>query len=167
MFALICAYNDHAAHPAPTHNHPRDADPRRYSQAVLVNSAGAFGFIGPANELPSLMDLRSEIDFNVTSSIWLTSRFAKIFGVPGQEKRPVTTPRGIEPVATTKPAAAAAGTSNNQGVEGNGAFSKGNGNVVVNLTSGFALKPREFWCGYAASKAAREMYHRRVRDRNK
>lgn len=33
-----------------------------------------------AHELPSLRTFRAELDLNVTSSLWLSSRFASVFG---------------------------------------------------------------------------------------
>ncbi|CAN0149623.1 unnamed protein product [Laminaria digitata] len=113
-------------------------DPDRYSRAVLVNNAGALGHISFANELPSLAKLGSEMDFNVTSALWLSSRFASLFG------------------ARRSPSA-----DNGQG---SGAVVSGvtcaSGNLVVNISSLAAIKPFESWAGYSAGKAARDMFHR-------
>lgn len=116
----------------------KSTDPGRYSRAVLVNNAGALGHISFANELPSLAKLGSEMDFNVTSALWLSSRFASLFG------------------ARRSPSA-----DNGQG---SGAVVSGvtcaSSNLVVNISSLAAIKPFESWAGYSAGKAARDMFHR-------
>ncbi|CAN0477807.1 unnamed protein product [Scytosiphon promiscuus] len=58
-------------------------DPDRYSRAVLVNNAGSLGHISFVDELPSLAKLKSEMDFNVTSALWLSSRFTSLGAVTG------------------------------------------------------------------------------------
>jgi sepiapterin reductase len=51
----------------------------QYERVILINNAGSLGHLGPAINLVSLQELRQCIDFNVTSSLWLTTRFAKAF----------------------------------------------------------------------------------------
>lgn len=51
----------------------------RYEQAILINNAGSLGYIGPSSQLPSPKEIQKTIDFNVTSSIWLSSYFVQYF----------------------------------------------------------------------------------------
>jgi len=44
---------------------------------VFVNNAGSLGHLGPTISSPSLMDMRQTIDLNITSSLWLSVRFAQ------------------------------------------------------------------------------------------
>ena len=54
-----------------------------YESCWLVNNAGSLGPLGLASSLGSGLDnmkaLRKAVDFNVTSSIWLSSQFTKVF----------------------------------------------------------------------------------------
>ncbi|CAM9837690.1 unnamed protein product [Ectocarpus sp. 12 AP-2014] len=133
-------------------------DPTRYSRAVLVNNAGSLGHIGVASELPSLAAFRSEMDFNITSALWLSSRFTAVFGA----KRPnLSSGNSVE------------GTLGECGadVDKNGATTVStasadtvhdvSNNIVVNISSLAALQPFETWGGYSSGKAARDMFHRR------
>jgi NAD(P)-dependent dehydrogenase (short-subunit alcohol dehydrogenase family) len=49
----------------------------KHLHLVLVNNHGSLGYLGPAFQCPSLQLLRSSIDLNVTSSLWLTMQFEK------------------------------------------------------------------------------------------
>lgn len=128
-------------------------DPDRYSRAVLVNNAGSLGHISFVDELPSLAKLKSEMDFNVTSALWLSSRFTSLFGACGPPEGRAL-PRN-EPLATTLSA---------EDVPGSGAVTGdttcASSNLVVNISSLAALKPFGSWGGYSAGKAARDMFHR-------
>mmetsp|Transcript_19120 Transcript_19120/g.53239 ORF Transcript_19120/g.53239 Transcript_19120/m.53239 type:complete len:314 (-) Transcript_19120:467-1408(-) len=46
-------------------------------RVVFVNNAGSLGHLGPCLTSPSLEDMRQSIDFNVTSALWLSVRFAR------------------------------------------------------------------------------------------
>lgn len=46
---------------------------------ILVNNAGSLGHLGPSWKSPSLKDMRQTVDFNVTSSLWLSVRFTRYF----------------------------------------------------------------------------------------
>jgi sepiapterin reductase len=48
-----------------------------FDRVVLINNAGSLGHLGPLMELPSLEDLQMTLDFNVTSALWLSIRFAR------------------------------------------------------------------------------------------
>lgn len=50
---------------------------QRFGQLVFVNCAGSLGHLGPATTSPSLADMRETVDLNVTSSLWLSVRFAR------------------------------------------------------------------------------------------
>lgn len=45
------------------------------TQAVFVNNAGSLGPLDRIGNLSSLSKLRSEIDMNVTGTVWLTTRW--------------------------------------------------------------------------------------------
>lgn len=120
-------------------------DPGRYSRAVLVNNAGSVGHVSFANDLPSLAKLRSEMDFNATSAIWLSSRFSAIFGAH-KASQPDLVPSCETVVMNDAPHVS--------------------GNIVINISSLAALQPFESWSGYSAGKACREMFHRYLLDTN-
>jgi sepiapterin reductase len=49
-----------------------------YDRHFLINNAGTLGHIGPTSATPNLEHMRRSIDFNVTSSLWISTRFAKL-----------------------------------------------------------------------------------------
>lgn len=49
------------------------------NECIFVNNAGSLGPIGPCVENCSLSEMKSTIDFNVTSALWLSARIAKWF----------------------------------------------------------------------------------------
>jgi sepiapterin reductase len=51
-----------------------------YERAILINNAASLGYVGPSSELPSPADLKGSVDFNITSSVWLSSYFVRYFG---------------------------------------------------------------------------------------
>lgn len=120
-----------------------------------MNNAGAIVHMGRTNDSPSFLALKQEMDLNVTACLWVTSRFAGLFGANGPIK-PLT---GIwtndaEPQQSTE-AAAAAGPSS------------AGSNVIVNISSLAAVMPMKYWAAYSAGKAARDMFHRQARAPNK
>ena len=50
-----------------------------WNQTILINNAGSVGKVGPSHTTSSLLDIKKAIDFNVTSSIWLSSYFIRYF----------------------------------------------------------------------------------------
>ena len=52
-------------------------DASKFDSVVFVNNAGTVGHVGPAVAAPSLKDLRANVDLNITSSMWLSVRFAR------------------------------------------------------------------------------------------
>jgi sepiapterin reductase len=52
----------------------------RYERVILINNAGSLGFLGPSSDLPSPNELKESLDFNITSSIWISSYFVRFFG---------------------------------------------------------------------------------------
>jgi len=52
----------------------------QYERVILINNAGSLGFLGPSSDLPPPSELKECIDFNITSSVWLSSYFVKFFG---------------------------------------------------------------------------------------
>ena len=49
-----------------------------FDRAVFVNNHGSIGFLGPCAESPSLEAMKSNVQLNITSNLWLSSRFAKL-----------------------------------------------------------------------------------------
>jgi len=62
-----------------------DASIAKYEKAILISNAGSLGYVGPSSGLASLEELRKNIDLNITSSIWLSSWFLRLFGKPNKE----------------------------------------------------------------------------------
>jgi len=91
-------------------------------RAILFNNAGSTGELMPVADLTSLALLKVAIDFNVTSSLWLTSRFVKHFR-------------------------SCRGNTNRTQV------------IVINTSSGMALRPFKTCSIYCAAKAARKIFH--------
>ena len=52
----------------------------KYERAILINNAASLGYVGPSSDLPSPKELKESIDFNITSSVWLSSYFVRFFG---------------------------------------------------------------------------------------
>lgn len=101
------------------------------------------------------------MDFNVTSALWLSSRFARLFGVrqtPQESQTTINSSPSEEPTPGLD--------TDDVQEEGRGDGETGSGtkdaskNVIVNISSLAALQPFESWCGYSAGKAARDMAHR-------
>lgn len=147
--------------PPPTPTPHRMTDPKRYSRALLVNNAGSLGHICPVNELPSLSKLRAEMDFNVTSAFWLSSRFARLFGARQKPQISQAASSPSEEPAPT-PDTEDVQEKEHDDVKTGSETSDASKNVVVNISSLAAVQPFESWCGYSAGKAARDMFHRRV-----
>ena len=49
-----------------------------FDRAIFVNNHGSIGFLGPCAESPSLEAMDSNVQLNITSCLWLSSRFAKL-----------------------------------------------------------------------------------------
>lgn len=50
---------------------------KEFDRVVLVNNAGSLGHVGPITDMNSLKDLQQNLDFNVTSTLWLSIRLVK------------------------------------------------------------------------------------------
>ena len=48
---------------------------RTYDRAILINNAGSLGYLGRCSDMTSLGKLQRAIDFNVTSSSWISLQF--------------------------------------------------------------------------------------------
>lgn len=129
-------------------------DPTRYSRAVLVNNAASIGHIGRSNDQTSLRALKEYVDLNVTSCIWITTRFAHLFGAHGPMKSQAVEYKG----RTSQPTAETTGDSD--GSEGGDRPLSGCKSVVVHVSSVMAMKPIKYFANYAAGKAARDMFHK-------
>ena len=53
-------------------------DLSNYDRAIFVNNHGSIGSIGPCSESPSAQAMNDDVQLNVTSCLWLSSRFAKL-----------------------------------------------------------------------------------------
>jgi sepiapterin reductase len=49
----------------------------RFDRIVFINNAGSLGHLGPCITSPSLQDMRQTVDFNITSCLWSSVRFAR------------------------------------------------------------------------------------------
>jgi sepiapterin reductase len=58
---------------------PLLSSPSPYDKAILINNAGSLGYLGQGRDMKSLSELQHAINFNITSSFWLSSQFAGIF----------------------------------------------------------------------------------------
>ena len=47
------------------------------SRIILFQNAGTIGHIGPSRDCPSLQEIRSNVDLNITSCLWLSSRMVQ------------------------------------------------------------------------------------------
>ena len=56
----------------------QDLDVSAYDRAIFVNNHGSIGFLGPCAESPSVEAMSSNVQLNITSCLWLSSRFAKL-----------------------------------------------------------------------------------------
>uniref|UniRef100_A0A7S4AXQ8 Sepiapterin reductase n=1 Tax=Pseudo-nitzschia australis TaxID=44445 RepID=A0A7S4AXQ8_9STRA len=63
---------------------------REQQRVVFVNNAGSLGHLGPCTTSPSLEDMRRAIDLNVTSSLWLSVRFARHVKEQNRRQHPIT-----------------------------------------------------------------------------
>jgi sepiapterin reductase len=48
-----------------------------YDRVVLINNAGTIGHLGPCISSPSLQEMLSNVDLNITSCLWISVRFAR------------------------------------------------------------------------------------------
>mmetsp|Transcript_35279 Transcript_35279/g.38170 ORF Transcript_35279/g.38170 Transcript_35279/m.38170 type:complete len:403 (+) Transcript_35279:76-1284(+) len=100
---------------------------------VFVNNAGSLGHLGPTISSPSLMDMRQTIDLNITSSLWLSVRFAQYVKQQQQEQKQKRRPRKIINISNA---------------------------TIVNISSLLAISDDILSMGiYSTGKAARERYH--------
>lgn len=51
----------------------------KYERAIFINNAGSLGYIGPSSKMPSPTELEKNVNFNITSSLWLSSNFVNFF----------------------------------------------------------------------------------------
>eukprot|EP00585_Thalassiosira_rotula_P004676 CAMPEP_0196138342 /NCGR_PEP_ID=MMETSP0910-20130528/6020_1 /TAXON_ID=49265 /ORGANISM="Thalassiosira rotula, Strain GSO102" /LENGTH=312 /DNA_ID=CAMNT_0041398937 /DNA_START=3 /DNA_END=941 /DNA_ORIENTATION=- len=66
----------------------------KYGSCLLINNAGSLGQLGLASSISgesSMKEMRKAIDFNVTSSIWVSSQFIRTF-LPSAEASTAKTP---------------------------------------------------------------------------
>ncbi|CAB9499838.1 Sepiapterin reductase [Seminavis robusta] len=61
-----------------------------FDRVVFVNNAGSLGYLGPCSSSPSLMGMKATIEFNVTSALWLSSRFAQLVQENSKDTQKVT-----------------------------------------------------------------------------
>ena len=59
---------------------------RTYDRAILINNAGSLGYLGRCSDMTSLGKLQRAIDFNVTSSSWISLQFVHKLSSSPSEK---------------------------------------------------------------------------------
>ncbi len=52
-------------------------DLKEASRIIFFQNAGTIGHIGPSRDSPSLQEMRSNVDLNITSCLWLSSRMVQ------------------------------------------------------------------------------------------
>jgi sepiapterin reductase len=52
-------------------------DVEEASRIILFQNAGTIGHLGACRDSPSLKDMQANVNLNITSCLWLSSRFAK------------------------------------------------------------------------------------------
>lgn len=98
--------------------------------AVLVNNAGTLGELNAVRSYSSLAAIRSAVDINVTSTLWLSSLFLKYV-------------HALAPASVTSAGEGAAKPPHS----------------IVNVSSLSAIKPFPTQSLYSTVKAARDMFH--------
>ena len=48
-----------------------------YDRVILINNGGMIGHLGPCSDSPSLQEMRSNVDLNITSCLWISVRFSR------------------------------------------------------------------------------------------
>jgi NAD(P)-dependent dehydrogenase (short-subunit alcohol dehydrogenase family) len=114
----------------------------RFSRAILVNNVGSLGEIAPVRDIASLAFLRSTIDLNVTSTIWISALFLR---------------RLPSLVAATAPGAGAGAGAGSSG--GSASANPALPSAIVNISSLAAVKAFKTQLVYCVGKAARDMLH--------
>lgn len=77
----------------------------RYDSCLLINNAGSVEPLGLASSVcdegaSSMRELRKAIDFNITSSIWVSSQFTKRFSAPIRRIVNISSLCALEPFPT-------------------------------------------------------------------
>ena len=130
-----------------------------YDRAIFINNAGSIGRVGPcsggnepehvgsstSSSSRRLAEMRSNIDFNITSCLWSSLRFARwvqheLVAQPTTQNNNKEETAPFATAATTIPPTTPLAT-------------------IVNVTSLAALTPFASMGLYSAGKAARDAYH--------
>jgi len=61
-----------------------------FEKAILINNAGSLGHLGPCMNITSLKELQTSLDFNITSSLWVSTRFVRSFSQQQQQQQQQT-----------------------------------------------------------------------------
>mmetsp|Transcript_8189 Transcript_8189/g.20130 ORF Transcript_8189/g.20130 Transcript_8189/m.20130 type:complete len:338 (+) Transcript_8189:20-1033(+) len=105
-----------------------------YESCWLINNAGSLGPLGLASSVDggsdAMKELRNAVDVNVTSSIWLSSQFARTFLSTASAPSSSTAHDEKSPLVR-----------------------------IVNISSLCAIKPFPTMSIYCAGKAGRDMFH--------
>jgi sepiapterin reductase len=65
--------------------HVLDAD-----HIVFINNAASLGHLGPCVDSPSLADMRANVDLNITSALWTSTRFTRLVGESASDTAVIT-----------------------------------------------------------------------------
>lgn len=103
-----------------------------HSHVIFVNNAGSLGSLTPLSDT-TLSNLKNSLDFNLTSSCYLSSKFAELYNN---------------------------NKSNGSNGCSNGSPDTKFTMDICNISSLAAVQPFKTWGVYCAGKAARDMYHR-------
>ena len=117
---------------------------------MFVNNAGSLGSLCKLGDVTDMAMLRRTVDLNVTSFLWLTSRFTRLAHSLHGSSAAGGAEEGVG-------AASGAGSGAGAGSDGTSAAASGAPSTIVNISSLAAVQPFATWGLYCAGKAARDM----------
>mmetsp|Transcript_10515 Transcript_10515/g.13659 ORF Transcript_10515/g.13659 Transcript_10515/m.13659 type:complete len:201 (-) Transcript_10515:288-890(-) len=109
-------------------------------------NAGTVGYVGNFQDIPDIGSMKGEVDLNVTSPLWLASKFVSIFGATRSDEE--------EENATKKAKVDEANTETKQDVPVEQVEPP---SFLVNISSLCAIEPFATMATYCFTRAAKEM----------
>jgi len=118
----------------------------RIQRCILIHNSGSLGDIKYIGSLDNLSSIRTTIDMNITSTIWLTSLFLQqlptlLHHPTNQTKVPSSTESSTDSTSTTTSSSSSTTLPT----------------VIINISSLAAIKPMKSMLLYCLGKAARDM----------